>query len=91
MTTKSARRPTPAFATTLVPEFFDPLALDEELDALKVAAGGAVATALKPPVTAPVSVSVASPVPIFSAAAWNSWNVFPDDGALILPTIPRPQ
>lgn len=53
--------------------------------------GLAVATAFNPPVTAPWSDSVVSELPIALAADWNASNVFPEDGALILPTIPRPQ
>jgi len=72
----------------LLPE---PLEL-EGADAETVAAGGAVAMALTPPVTGPLSVSVCSLLPICLAAAVNASSVLlPVVGALIAPTIPIPQ
>jgi len=56
-----------------------------------VAAGGAVACALTPPVTAPLSVSVTSLLPIARAACLKASYVLPDDGALMEPTMPFPQ
>jgi hypothetical protein len=83
----------PALATTFValeaepePEPEDPpeevpISLD----------GAAVATPFTPPVTAPWSVSTGALLPRAMAAAWKLEKVFPVAGALILPTIPRPQ
>jgi len=80
---RSAR---PALPTTWeAPEEPEPEEPPTSLDGL------AVATAFKPPVTAPWSVSVVSEEPIAFAADRKLSNVFPEDGALILPTIPRPQ
>lgn len=35
--------------------------------------------------------TVFSLLPMAFAAAWKAWNVFPEEGALIEPTIPKPQ
>jgi len=61
---------------------------DEDAD---VALGGAVATAFTPPVTGPLSGTVCSFAPMAFAAAKKLSAVFPEVGALIEPTIPRPQ
>jgi len=55
------------------------------------AVGVDVATAFTPPVTGPLSVTVCSFVPMAFAAAKKAAAVFPEEGALIEPTIPRPQ
>jgi len=63
---------------------------DADADA-DVAVGVDVATAPTPPVTGPLSGSVFSFEPMAFAAAKKAAAVFPEDGALIEPTIPRPQ
>jgi len=66
--------------------------LGEGLEELAdVGVGVDVATASTPPVTGPLSVTVGSFVPMAFAAAKKAAAVFPVDGALIEPTIPRPQ
>jgi len=50
-----------------------------------------VATAFTPPVTGPLSVMTGSLEPMAFAAAKKASAVFPVVGALIEPTIPRPQ
>jgi len=49
------------------------------------------ATAATPPVTGPLSDTTGSFVPMAFAAAKKAAALFPVDGALIEPTIPRPQ
>jgi len=72
-------------------------ALDGELllgeDAAPVAEfeGDAAADAPTPAKTGPLSVSCGSFDPIAIAAAWKFVNVLPEAGALMAPTIPRPQ
>jgi len=66
--------------------------LEELGEGLEVEVGVDVATAPTPPVTGPLSVvKVGSFVPMAFAAAKKAAPVFPVDGALIVPTIPRPQ
>jgi len=55
------------------------------------AVGVDVATAFTPPVTGPLSDTVFSFEPMAFAAAKKFAAVFPEDGALIEPTIPVPQ
>jgi len=79
----------PTLTPTLIPELGGGVAPGA---ALPVAVGPRLATALNPPVTAPLSVSVASEEPIFTAAAWKAEKVLvPLVGALMLPTMPMPQ
>jgi len=65
--------------------------LDELPEDGDVAVGVDVATAFTPPVTGPLSDTVGSLVPMAFAAAKKAAAVFPEVGALIEPTIPRPQ
>jgi len=73
----------------------DELSVEPELDVLAslavVATGVSVATAPTPPVTGPESERGISFEPRAFAAARYSSKVFPVVGALIVPTIPRPQ
>lgn len=64
---------------------------EEELEEPDMVVGPAVAMPFTPPVTAPLSCSVTSLLPIFMAAAWKLSKVLPVFGALIEPTIPMPQ
>jgi len=67
------------------------LELELELElAVAVLAGEAVATAPAPP-EAKLAVTSGSLLPIFNAADIKLSKVLPLDGALIAPTMPRPQ
>jgi hypothetical protein len=69
-------------------ELLEEVELDDDADE---GVGVDDATAFTPPVTGPLSGTVFSFVPMAFAAAKKAAAVFPEDGALIEPTIPRPQ